>query len=279
MIGAGGMLGYVTYQHLKDRGYQVIGVTRTKKYSDMVSMDATDQFSIGSFLEQTDFDAVINCAALLVNASKERKSNAIQLNAWLPHFLEEFCDKHEKYLIQAGTDGVFSGKDGGYQESSLSDTDTFYGKSKLLGETSGSHALTVRSGFWGADANLSGRGLFQWFLGQGETVHGYSRAFFNGVSNLEFAKFVDLALQKKWTGIYHLCASDVTSKYEFLELEKRVFFRKTEIVADDRICIDRSLVCKRDDIAYQKKNFETMMIELKEWLVGRGEFRIGKDGK
>lgn len=272
MIGSGGMLGYVTYQYLNSQHYEVTGITRTKKYPGIICLDATNQMLMEAFLKKTSFDVIINCAAFLVKASEERKSTAVKINTWLPHYLREFCEQHDKYLIQVSTDGVFSGKTGGYQEQSLSDADTFYGKSKFLGEVVGNNALTIRSGFWGADVNLTGDGLFQWFARQEGKVFGYSKAVFNGVSNLEFAKFVISAIQNKWTGIYHLCASDVISKYSFLNLEKTIFKKKAEIIANEKVLIDRSLVCTRNDIHYQQKNFSVMMTELRDWMAGRSEF-------
>lgn len=274
VIGSGGMLGYVTYQYLTIQKYQVVGITKTKKYPGMIRMDATDQYAVESLLTKIHFDVIVNCAALLVKASEEHKSAAVKLNTWLPHFLGEFCQQSHTHLIQVSTDAVFSGKSGRYGESSLCDPDSFYGKSKLLGEVLSDGTLTVRSGFWGADINPSGNGLFQWFMRQKEAIHGYDRAFFNGVSNLEFAKFIELAIEKRWTGIYHLCASDIISKYRFLCLEKEIFGKDTEIIADGQVSVDRSLVCTRNDISYQQKTFEFMMSELKAWVKDRPEFAI-----
>lgn len=263
VIGAGGMLGYATFRYLQSRGYQVTGITKTKPIPGVLRMDAADEGAFGCFLRQESFDAVINCAALLLKPSQERKCEAVRLNAWLPHFLDAYCRSSGGYLIQVSTDAVFSGVRGGYQEYDPSDADTFYGQSKFLGEVSNSHALTVRSGFWGLDTNPEGAGLLQWFLRQNGPISGYARAMFNGVSNLEFAKFADAALQSRWTGVYHLCAAEVVSKYDFLLLANRVFSKGIQIVEDESVVIDRSLKCVRSEIPYRQKPFEQMMDELK----------------
>ena len=265
VIGSGGMLGYTTYQYLRRQGHQVTGITRTKRYSGMIRMDVTEEAVIAAFLEETPFDAIINCAALLMKPCEERKTDAVKLNAWFPHFLEKFCRATQTYLVQVSTDAVFSGKTGGYQENSPCDPDSFYGKSKLLGEVSENNALTVRSAFWGPDINSDGAGLFQWFMRQDGPVKGYTRALFNGVSNLEFAKFADTAIQNRWTGIYHLCAADVSSKYQFLQIQKHTFQKETEITPADSVVLDRSLLCTRRDVRYPQRTFEEMMFELREW--------------
>ena len=265
VIGSGGMLGQVVFRYLKNQGYQVSGITRTKAFPGMFRLDATDEKSLGQFLERRPVDAIINCAALLLKPREERKSEAVRLNAGLPHFLDAYCRRDGAYLIQVSTDAVFSGLRGGYQESDRSDADTFYGRSKFLGEVSDRQALTVRSGFWGVDMNSEGSGLLQWFLRQKDSVSGYAKAVFNGVSNLEFARFADCALQNRWTGVYHLCAAKPISKYEFLLLANRVFSKGVDIVETKDFSIDRSLQCTRTDIPYQQKTFEQMMKELSEW--------------
>lgn len=265
ILGAGGMLGYAAYRYLSDLGYNITGVTKTRKRDGLICLDATVEPDLAKLLQDIQPHIIINCAALLAGPSEERKSEAVRLNAWLPHYLEEYCESHNAYLIQVSTDGVFSGGTGGYEENAPSDTNLFYGKSKYLGEVHSVNALTVRSAFWGMDVNPQGKGLFQWFMRQQGTVGGYASAFFNGVSNLEFAKFAEKAMEGRFTGIYHLCAKDVLSKYEFLCLQKQVFQRNVEIKRQEQVCIDRSLTCTRQDIPYEQKSFEEMMLELKEW--------------
>lgn len=271
LIGAGGMLGYVTYQYLSSQGHQVAGVTRTRKLPGMTCLDVTDQRGTEAFLKKTPCDAIVNCAALLVKASEENKSAAVKLNAWFPHWLAEYCARHGIYLIQVSTDGVFSGETGGYDEDAPSDADSFYGKSKFLGEVSDG-ALTVRSGFWGPDVNPNGLGLFNWFMRQTGPVLGYSKAIFNGVSSLEFAQFVNQAIKKRWTGIFHLCAAEPISKYDFLLLQKEIFDRQVSIYPNDSVCVNRRLNNSRADILYKEKTFAQMMEELWPWLQGRDDF-------
>lgn len=271
VIGAGGMLGYTTFQYLREQGHSVTGMTRTKKIEGMICLDATDENAIFRFLEENTFDVIINCAALLIGASEQQKSAAVKLNTWLPHYLAEYCQRSHIYFVQVSTDGVFSGARGDYDEDSACDAATFYGKSKLLGEVY-VNALTIRSGFWGPDINLNGSGLFHWLMQQKGAVSGYSRAIFNGVSNLEFARFVSRALQEHWTGLYHLCAADSISKYDFLQLQKTVFSRSIDIHKNESVCINRTLRNTRSDIPYKAASFGQMMMELREWMQDREGF-------
>lgn len=277
VVGSGGMLGYITALYLRDQGHQVTGLTRTKTFPDTFRMDATDEPAMVRLLSREPFDVIVNCAALLLKPSAEQKAEAVKLNSWLPHFLNMYCSQNHAYLIQVSTDAVFSGMRGHYQESDPGDADTFYGKTKSLGEVYNDHALTVRSGFWGADVNPNGAGLFQWFLRQERTVSGYAKAVFNGVSNLEFARFVNDAIQNRWTGLYHLCASEPISKYEFLCLLNRIFSTGIHIVRDEKVRIDRSLHCARYDVPYRQKTIEEMIYELKDWCFTQGRLMPRKE--
>lgn len=271
VVGAGGMLGYVTLQYLREQGHSVIGLTKTKEIDDLIRLDVTDEVAIKGFLSTDSFDAVVNCAAMLVEASERRKSEAVKLNTWFPHYLSEYCQRNGSYLIQVSTDGVFSGTEGSYDEHSPCDAMSFYGKSKFLGEIY-VDALTVRSGFWGADVNPNGNGLFHWFMQQKSAVSGYSSALFNGVSNLEFARFVTKAIQRRWTGIYHMCAADSISKYDFLCLQNTIFSRNITIHKNESVIIDRTLKNTRNDISYKEVPFAQMMKDLQTWIQRRGRF-------
>lgn len=274
IIGAGGMLGDMVFQYLKEKNYYVVGITKSKRRAGLVNLDVTDESALLPFLDGYSFDVIINCAALLVGASTEHPADAVKLNAWVPHVLAQKCACTGTYLVQVSTDGIFSGRQGGYCENDISDASTFYGKSKYLGELDSQIGLTVRSGFWGCDINAAGSGLFQWFMNQSGVITGYTRALFNGVSNLEFAKFLDQTIQNRWLGIYHLCAADTLSKYAFLELQKQVFIKEIEIHKDESTHVDRTLCCTRTDIPYRQKKMEEMMYELKEWIMGRSCYSI-----
>ena len=54
--------------------------------------------------------------------------------------------------------------------------------------------LTVRSDFIGPDMSENGSGLFNWIMNSTGYINGYSKVFFNGVTSLEFAKFIEKAI-------------------------------------------------------------------------------------
>lgn len=268
VIGSGGMLGHMTTLYLSEQGYDVVDISHTRKCrSNTLLMDMLEIDKMQKFLEKNKFDVIINCMAILTSQCERNKKNAIFLNSFFPHFLEEFYKESTTRIIQVSTGGVYSGKDAPYGESALHDTLNFYGKSKSMGEIINEKDLTIRSDFVGPDMSVNGKGLFNWIMNASGTVSGYSKAFFNGVTSLEFAKFVDLAITDKMTGSYNLHTGERISKYEFLKLVCDVFEKQNiDILASDAVCADMSLKTERADIAYTHTSMENQLEEIKEWI-------------
>src|SRR5699024_1115052 len=105
-------------------------------------------------------------------------------------------------IIHMSTDCVFSGKIGNYKEDSLRDGETFYDRSKALGELDNQKDLTFRNSIIGPDINENGIGLFNWFMKQEGSINGYSKAIWTGVTTLTLAKAMDSALKEDLVGIY-----------------------------------------------------------------------------
>jgi len=266
VIGSGGMLGHTTTLYMRSAGHQVTDISRAHNLDERtLLMDVTERGALSrNFLMQ--FDAVINCAALLIQPCKSRPHDAVLLNSWFPHMLEvELRDTAVK-IIQVSTDGVFHGDRSPYCENDIPDAQTFYGRSKLLGELDNGKDITVRASFVGPDLKPQGTGLMHWFVSQKEHVTGYCNVRFNAVTSLEFAKFAVHALENDFSGIYHLGASESISKAEFLHKVKGCFQLDIEIEDDYRINTNHTLHTVRNCCGYEPKTYQIMLDELKVWM-------------
>jgi len=72
----------------------------------MLDVRRTDE--LDAFLVSQDFDAVVNCIGSLVQESELHKSQAVYLNSFLPHHLEEiFHDRPTRVVHRhLGADGL-----------------------------------------------------------------------------------------------------------------------------------------------------------------------------
>jgi len=267
IIGSGGMLGHVTTLFLKNIGHHVVDISKKRTINkNTLLIDVLEKDALSSELLST-FDVVINCAALLVNASEKDKPRAILMNSWFPHYLEENLLHTKTKIIQVSTDGVFFGDKAPYQENIYPDTKTFYGRTKALGEVVNTKDLTIRASFVGPDMHKEGEGLFHWFVQQKGVVKGYSKVMFNAVTNLEFANFVSYAIEKNISGLYHLRASESISKHCFLSKVKQQFRLNNVILKEnDDIISDNTLANTRNEVGYICKSYNEMLSELEMWM-------------
>lgn len=270
VLGAGGMLGHLAGIFFKEKyGSRVLLCARSKTGcaildQNLETLDLVDEQALRKLLEQCRPCIVVNCAAINDPAPGAQALN--EINAQLPHRIASILEKVKdgSRLIHISTDGVFRGGRGGYSEDDLPDSDDLYGLSKKMGEITQAPHLTIRSSIIGPDPFHS-RGLLDWFLSQRQEVRGFSRVYWSGVTTLEMARFIDLAIGQGFSGLYHLSSGKV-SKYDLLTDIKEVFDLKTQIVRDETMILDRSLATRRSDIVYKILSHREMLTDLEAWM-------------
>lgn len=268
VMGAGGMAGHMISIYLSSLGYNVYGLSRRNlEYVKTVILDVLDKNSLLEHLHNNRYDLIINAIGILNNAAESNRSQAVLLNSFLPHFIAETILNTNTKMIHISTDCVFSGKNPPYYEHSLRDGETFYDRSKALGEVDDNSNLTIRTSIIGPDINKKGIGLLNWFFQQNTRVFGYRNAIWSGVTTLELAKSVDYLYQSNITGLVNLVNNSSISKYNLLSLVKNVFnLENIEILPNDTIVIDKSLKNTRSDININIPTYAQMIEQLEIWM-------------
>jgi dTDP-4-dehydrorhamnose reductase len=89
-------------------------------------------------------------------------------------------------------------------------------------------------------------GLLDWFLSQEGCCKGYTRAVFSGLPTVMLAQVIrDVVIpHHELSGLYHVAAKPI-NKFDLLKLIANVYGKQIEIIPDDRLVIDRSLVAGR----------------------------------
>ena len=215
VLGASGMAGHVVTLFLKENGYEVDSLAAKNKIDEKTTLlDVTDLSALKSFLNKNSYDVVVNCIGILVKESEERKALAILINSYLPHFLEALYSHKNTKVIHLSTDYVFASENAPYKEDSKYDGESFYGRSKALGEVINNKDLTFRMSIIGPDMRKDGIGLFNWFASQKGTISGYKGVLWSGVTTIELAKGIKKAIEQNLNGIYHLVPAKNISKYD-----------------------------------------------------------------
>jgi dTDP-4-dehydrorhamnose reductase len=257
VLGGSGMLGNTVLRLFADSpGYDVVATLRSP--ADVGSfvpdlrerlipgVDIDDLERLTQLIVAVEPDVVINCIGVVKQlAEADDPLIAIPINALLPHRLAKLCLSVGARLVHISTDCVFSGAKGRYTEADLPDAQDLYGRSKLLGEVSYSHTVTLRTSIIGHELN-SARGLVCWFLAQREAVKGYTRAIFSGFPAVELAQIIrDVVIPDDGlSGLYHVAAHPI-DKCALLRLIAEEYGVHTAIIPDSAVVIDRSLDASR----------------------------------
>ena len=268
VLGASGMAGHTISIYLKEQGHIVLGFTRHEvPFVKCITGNAMDTYSLRKLIANGNFDSVINCIGLLNQAAEKHKEQAVFLNSYLPHYLAEITKDMDTQIIQMSTDCVFSGKDGGYTEYSLRDGETFYDRTKALGELEDEKNITLRNSIIGPDIDQEGIGLLNWFMKQNGEVSGYTKTMWTGMTTLQLAKVMERAAQEKAHGLYNMVPDHNISKYELLKLFNK-YLRKNEvkIVPCDGISADKTLVRTKFEFSEIVPDYETMIKGMAEWM-------------
>lgn len=270
------MLGHKMYQTLASRfpeTYCTIRSSETdpsiellRRESVIQDVDAADFNGLSTLLNDLGPSVVVNCVGVI----KQRKAAdkpipSITINSLLPHELAAICEEMGTRLIHFSTDCVFSGAKGAYREDDPSDAQDLYGMTKVLGEVAEPPSLTLRSSIIGRELGHRSS-LLEWFLAQeGRKVKGFRRALYSGLTTTRMAHLVGDLIQNHpdLSGLYHV-AGPWISKYELLCLARDTFGVKIEIVPDDEIIIDRTLVADRFESAtgYRPPTWQEMLSEV-----------------
>ena len=237
VLGRRGMLGSMITRILsRDTVFKICATTTNR--DDEAYFDASGPLAQDLDLlwqKKGPFDYVINAIALTSDridlGSEQSRIAAIKLNALFPHALAQWTEGRGIRLVHVSSDGVFSGKDGPYDEDAPHDCLDFYGKTKSLGEPLGGHVLNLRCSLIGPSP-FHHRGLMEWFLSQpaGGSIEGFTDEYWNGVTTYQLAQLMARIIKecrfdalRAESPVFHLASPEPLSKYELLKLMAEIF--------------------------------------------------------
>ncbi|WP_073032586.1 dTDP-4-dehydrorhamnose reductase family protein [Desulfosporosinus lacus] len=254
ILGGSGMLGHTLFRCLsEDARLDVYTTVRSAKDffgwlpTDLLNkvykdIDVLNSDSLTKVFSDVSPDLVVNCIGVIKQVPKAQEPLAtITTNALLPHRIAMLCSTAGSRLIHVSTDCVFDGVKGGYLEGDVSNVDDLYGRTKLLGEVTYPHCVTLRTSIIGHE--LKGNyGLVEWFLSQKAKVRGFREVIYSGFPTIELARIIrDYVIpHSEMMGLYHVSSNPI-SKYELLKLIKVQYGKNVEIEPEDSIRLDRSL--------------------------------------
>jgi len=265
VVGSAGLIGHQVYNSLKDTdNYELYNIScRNKIQNDTILLDARDEQIFIDKITSIRPHFIVNCIGILINGSDADPENAIFLNSYMPHRLARLADKINARLIHISTDCVFSGdKKEPYIETDEKEGRGIYAKTKGLGEVINERHLTLRTSVVGPELKNDGEELFHWFMNQSNSVFGYTKAIWSGVTTLELAKAVRWSIDNNITGLYHVTNNSSISKYDLLQLFQKYTKKDINIKPFDGEMTDKSFSDTRLLIDYKIPSYDQMISDM-----------------
>tara|TARA_Y100001970_G_scaffold280425_1_gene389396 strand:- start:93 stop:962 length:870 start_codon:yes stop_codon:yes gene_type:complete len=222
LIGANGMLGTYLYKYLA-KLFDVIPTcfSNYNSHSNYIYLDITNIDSIKSVFSLYKPNIVINCAAFTnVDLAESNRKSCQNLNS---SSLSKIISNIHKntYLVHFSTDYVFDGKEGFYNEESLTNPINFYGKTKLEAENlirgQLKHFIIFRPNVLFTN-NLNDSNFFSWVvnsLNKNKVISVTNEQYSNPTYIPFFIKSVYTAIILRYEGILHYGSENSLNRYDF----------------------------------------------------------------
>ena len=222
VLGHKGMLGHMVYNVLNNN-YKV------KTINERFPNWNKEMFN--------DVDIIVNCIGAI-----PQKVDKFDINWEIPIWLNENTNCK---IIHPATDCEVDVSNYGLSKKRATDYIKNYGKSTKIIQTS----------IIGPELN-SNDSLLEWFLSQRGEVYGYTKAIWNGVTTLEWAKQCEIIINNWDTSpLLTILYSDKISKFRLLHTIQECYGKTDVVIMPKKLGKDKSLTgnVKTKDIRIQIK--------------------------
>ena len=242
ITGASGLYGSKLAQLALAKNIEVYSsdIQSLSVYGNFVKLDISGKTQVDEAFKNIKPDVVVHAATLTdVDKCETNKELAWKVNVEGTKNIAEAAKSSGSFLIYISTDYVFSGEKGGYKETDKPDPINHYGLTKLKAEeivqTQAEYFIARPSVIYGSTPAAGKVNFALWLietLRKGERVKIVTDQWNTPTLNTNLAEMTLEVLERRLTGIYHLCGATKVSRYEF-----------TEQIAD-AFGLDKSLIDK-----------------------------------
>jgi len=233
ITGASGLYGSKLAQKALSKGLEVYStdIQRLSAYGNFVKLNITDKIHVEEAFKSLKPNVVVHAATLTdVDKCETNKELAWKINVEGTKNVVEAAKATDSFIIYISTDYVFSGEKGNYKETDVSNPINYYGLTKLKAEeivqTQKEYFIARPSVIYGSTPAAGKINFALWLietLKKGEHAKIITDQWNSPTLNTSLAEMTLEVVERKLTGIYHLCGASKVSRFEFAEEIADVF--------------------------------------------------------
>jgi dTDP-4-dehydrorhamnose reductase len=207
-------------------------------------------------LHQPDY--IVNCAGIINKRDDISIQEMYIVNSYFPIILSKISNNMSDKIkiIHPSTDCVFSGKEGNYTKTDITDAYDNYGISKILAEEGlikFKNTCIIRCSIIGEEKN-GGSSLIKWINNNNnKTINGYTNHIWNGITTLEYAKVIKEIINNKivwWNGVKHIGCKEPITKCNLVKEIIKTYNLNIEVreIETEKNCYRNLNLDENDDI-------------------------------
>jgi dTDP-4-dehydrorhamnose reductase len=244
-------------------------------FTDYKELDITNENAVSSFAESGEFRAIINCAAYTaVDKAESEKDKAYLINEKGAQYLAAAAAKSGAKFIQVSTDFIF---DGTHSTPILEDAKpgplSVYGASKLAGEIAvmktDPHSLIFRTSWVYSSFGANFVKTILRLCRERDSISVIADQIGTPTYARDLAAMIldtlDIAIEKKISGIYNYSNEGVASWYDFAVAVRDIAGLKTKIIPIETTQYPTPATRPKYSVLNKRKFKEAFGMEIPYW--------------